>query len=151
MPSLFHNADNQHLIARLSQITPDTPAQWGKMNAAQMVAHCCVPLQVAFDEVRLKRGLIGVLFGWLAKRKLAKPDKAWDKNLPTDPNFVMLGKNPDFETEKMRLIGLISRFASQGPNAITKEPHPFFGKLTPQEWDQLQWNHLNHHLTQFGV
>ena len=28
---------------------------------------------------------------------------------------------------------------------------PFFGTMTPQEWDIIQFKHLDHHLNQFGV
>jgi hypothetical protein len=151
MPSLFDITDTQLLVARIQQITPDTPAQWGKMNASQMLAHCCVPLQVAFGEVKLKKSLIGTLFGWYFKRQLAKTDKPWDKNMPTDNAFIMTGTNPDFEAKRAQLIELIHRFVKVGPDGISKDPHPFFGSMTPQEWDAIQTNHLDHHLRQFGV
>jgi hypothetical protein len=151
MPSLYNAADNQALVARIQSLRADTPAQWGKMNVSQMLAHCCVPLQVAFEEVKLPRRFFGLLFGGWAKRKLSQPGVPWDKSLPTDPAFVQLGHNPDFEASKAQLVALVARFAEVGPAGITRAPHPFFGKLTPEEWDALQSNHLNHHLTQFGA
>ena len=30
-------------------------------------------------------------------------------------------------------------------------PHPIFGAFTHQQWGQLQYKHLDHHLRQFGV
>ncbi|MCW3083037.1 MAG: hypothetical protein JWP12_403 [Bacteroidetes bacterium] len=56
MESLFNPADNQKIITRINSVTPESKAQWGKMNAAQMLAHCQPPLLVAFDELKLKRG-----------------------------------------------------------------------------------------------
>ncbi|WP_262710317.1 hypothetical protein [Mucilaginibacter psychrotolerans] len=41
--------------------------------------------------------------------------------------------------------------ATEGPEAITKKLNPFFGLLTPHEWDRLQYKHLDHHFKQFGV
>ncbi|MBP9797478.1 MAG: DUF1569 domain-containing protein, partial [Chitinophagales bacterium] len=38
-----------------------------------------------------------------------------------------------------------------GPTGVTKDKHPFFGKLSPEEWDTLTVKHLDHHLRQFGV
>jgi hypothetical protein len=70
--------------------------------------------------------------------------------MPTNPNFVVADER-EFEKERKQLIALVQRFPQSGPSAITKEAHPFFGKMNPQEWSTLQWNHLNHHLTQFGV
>ena len=149
MKSLYNPADNQEIIARINQLRPDSPAQWGKMNVAQMLAHCQVPLQTAYGDIKLKRRFIGWLFGGMAKKKLST-DKPWDKDMPTDPAFIMTGEH-DFETERSKLIPLVQRFAEVGPDGITKDPHPFFGQLTSDEWDRLQWNHLNHHLGQFGV
>ncbi len=30
-------------------------------------------------------------------------------------------------------------------------PHPAFGPFTKEQWGQLQYKHLDHHLKQFGV
>jgi len=30
-------------------------------------------------------------------------------------------------------------------------PHPLFGAFTSQQWGQMQYKHLDHHLRQFGV
>jgi hypothetical protein len=76
--------------------------------------------------------------------------KPWRHSMPTNPNFVVADER-EFEKERKQLIALVQRFPQSGPSAITKEAHPFFGKMNPQEWSTLQWNHLNHHLTQFGV
>jgi hypothetical protein len=151
MASFFNVADNQQFIHRIGQVNPDSPAQWGKMSAAQMLAHCCMPLQVGLGERQLKRTFIGWLLGGMAKRKLSRPDVPWDRNMPTDPSFRMDGQTPDFATEQARLVALVARFGQAGPTGITKDPHPFFGKLTAAEWDALQTNHLDHHLRQFGV
>jgi len=149
MRSLYDFADNQQMINRINKLTPDTKPLWGKMNASQMMAHTQVPLKVAYGNVKLKRGLMGILFGRIAKKKLVG-EKDFDKNLPTDKNFV-IRDTPNFEEAKSNLINLVRQFATSGPEGISKEPHPFFGKLTTHEWDVLMWKHLDHHLRQFGV
>jgi hypothetical protein len=55
------------------------------------------------------------------------------------------------DEEKRCLVALVQRFAQTGPDGITKDPHPFFGKLTTKEWDTLQWKHLDHHMRLFGT
>lgn len=149
MKSLYNPADNAAIVARIRQLSPESTSQWGKMNVAQMLAHCQVPLQVAFGELKLKRTFIGRLFGKAAKRKLSQ-DKPWDHNMPTDPHFIVTDER-EFSMEQQNLIPLVERFAKEGPGGITTEAHPFFGKLTPEEWSNIQWNHLDHHLRQFGV
>jgi hypothetical protein len=53
--------------------------------------------------------------------------------------------------ERQRLSGLIDRSAAAGPAGCTTHPHSFFGSLTPVEWAEFMYVHLDHHLRQFGV
>jgi hypothetical protein len=149
MQSLFNLDDNQAILNRIYLLQANNKAKWGKMNVSQMLAHCQVPPQIAFGEKKIKRSFLGILFGGMVKRSLMKPGP-FKQNLPTAPDFVMNGEK-NFEEEKIKLAKLVKRFAEQGPDAIVNEPHPFFGKLTKQEWDILNWKHLDHHLRQFGV
>jgi hypothetical protein len=146
--SLFDPHGLAAMLARLDALRPDSRRAWGKMDAAQMLAHCQQPLRVALGELKLKRMLIGFLFGRLAKKKLLAP-KAWSQGMPTAPEFVVTDAR-EFAKEKAALRALVERFGNGGPAALTKAPHPFFGKLTTDEWQALQWRHLDHHLRQFG-
>lgn len=149
LPSLYRAADANALRARLGTLTPRTPAQWGKMDVAQMLAHCQVPLQSALGDVTLRRTLVGRLFGRLAKKSLVG-EKPFGRNLPTDRRFRVTDAR-DFDAERGRLMALLDRLVGGGPSALSKDPHPFFGPLTPAEWDALLWKHLDHHLRQFGA
>jgi len=113
-----------------------------------MLAHCQVPLRVALDELQIKRGLAGFLFGRIAKKKLLS-DQPFKPNLPTFREAKITGVK-DFETERQSLINMIRRFEA-GSGVLTTKAHGFFGPLTVQEWDKLQVKHLDHHLRQFGV
>ncbi len=150
MKSLFNKTDNQDIINRINQLTPASQAKWGKMNVSQMLAHCQEPLRVAFGELKLKRGLISILLGSYFKKKMTENDTPFTRNLPTDKAFIMVDKK-DFELEKNKLIELLKRFEHTEPESITENTHPFFGKMTPDEWNIIQWKHFDHHLNQFGV
>ncbi len=150
MKSLFNSSENQEIINRISQLNAEAKAEWGKMNIGQMLSHAQRPLRVALNELKLKRTLVGILFGKMAKKKLANGEEPFSKNLPTDKNFVVADQR-NADEEKKKLIELIRKFASVGPAGLSKEPHPFFGHMTTQEWDTLMWKHLDHHLRQFGV
>ncbi|MCC7173148.1 MAG: DUF1569 domain-containing protein [Planctomycetes bacterium] len=153
MEDLFDRAQNVAMLARLDRLTAATPAQWGKMNAGQMLAHCQVALEVALGKRALKKNLIGTilsaLFAKAAKKKLLQP-APFDKNLPTAPDFKITDART-FATEHAKLRALIETFAQAGPAGLAKGPHPFFGPLTSPEWSALQWKHLDHHFRQFGV
>lgn len=150
MKSLFNTNENQEMISRINSLTNTSQAQWGKMNVSQMLSHCQVPLKVAFGEMKLKRGIPGILFGSMIRKKLTRDEKPFDKNLPTDKGFIVVDKR-EFEKEKTDLIHTIQQFAAIGPDGLSKDPHPFFGKLTSSDWDIIQWKHLDHHLRQFGA
>jgi hypothetical protein len=86
MSSLLDPTDTQQIIERVNKLELSSKAEWGKMNVEQMLAHCQVPMRVAFGETKLKRGLIGMLFGKMAKKKMISAN-VFTRNLPTDPNF----------------------------------------------------------------
>lgn len=119
------------------------------MTVSQMLAHCQAPIRIATGEQSLKRILVGILFGGIARRQLVKPEP-FKKGLPTAKEFIVSDVR-DFEKEKALLITSIERFTQKGPQGLTEDPHPFFGRMTETEWDILQWKHLDHHLRQFGV
>lgn len=150
MESLFNPQDNQKILSRIHSLTAASRAQWGTMSVEQMVAHCRQPLLVAFGELKLKRGLMAVLFGGMFRKKLTKDETPFGKNIPTDPNFRIV-KTEALEEEKAKLAALVQRLAAAGPEGLTREAHPFFGKMTGKEWDIIQWKHLDHHLRQFGA
>lgn len=151
MKSLYNSYDNQEIIDRINKLTSDSKAQWGKMNTAQMLAHVDVTMKSALGEVKLKRTLLGVLFGNKYKKKMTSTPEAFQKNLPTSKIFVTMIDGKNFETEKKNVIAALQKFAKLGPDGASKDPHPFFGYMTPQQWDTLVWKHLDHHLRQFGV
>jgi hypothetical protein len=144
--NLFDPAVKQEIIARINTLTPATQRQWGKMDVSQMLAHCQKPLGVATGEHKLKGSFFIKLIGPLFRKQLYN-DKPFKRDLPTDRSFK-IGDARNFEKEKQQLIAMISSFSE---NTMSDEPHPFFGKLTKEEWSKGTWKHLDHHLQQFGA
>jgi hypothetical protein len=148
MHNLFEQTTAAEIISRIEKLQPTSQAQWGKMNVAQMLAHCCGPLEVYFDEKKAKRDLMGWLFGKFAFKQLIG-DKPWKRNLPTAKEFKIKDSR-NFEQEKSKLVSNLNRFSTEG-YTITSFTHPFFGKLSSQEYALFNYRHLDHHLQQFGV
>jgi hypothetical protein len=149
MESLFQLNTTDQVLDRLEKLQADTQPLWGKMNVSQMIAHCKAPLEVALGKKKMKQTFLGVLFGKIAKKQMLKP-VPMKKNLPTVPDFIVRYA-PDFFTEKQQLASLIKQFSLADRMQIVEKPHPFFGKMTAEEWGWLQYKHLDHHLRQFGV
>lgn len=149
MKNLFDQNTYEEIISRLNALTPQTQRQWGKMNAAQMLAHCKEAFKMPLSEKKLPRMFIGLLLGWAFKKKLYN-DEPWKKGLPTAPNFIIKDER-DFEKEKSGLTDLINRFYTGGPEKVGRYPHPMFGNFTSEQWGQAMYKHMDHHLMQFGV
>jgi len=149
MKSLFNKEDNAEMIARIRKINAESKPSWGKMDAEGMLFHLQEPIRVSLGELKLKRGLAGFLFGKMALKQVLS-DKPFKKGVPTSDKFKPFG-NYDLEAEKEKLVNLVSSLSEKGPSAISSNPHPFFGVLTPEQWSIITWKHLDHHLTQFGV
>ncbi len=149
-PDLFHASTISTLVNRIEQLQPSSQALWGKMNVAQMLRHGSDTTQISFGEKQLKRPFIARLIGPLLLKKSIKDNTPSDKNLPTHPNLVLPDAS-DFETEKNNLIALIQQFLQKDKSEFEGRIHPFFGKMTAEEWNILSYKHLDHHLRQFGV
>lgn len=150
MKQLFDGPVRDDVHARLARLRPGAERQWGKMTVDQMVAHCANSLEMALGDRRPPRVLIGRLLGGIIKPLALGNDAPMRRNSPTVPAIEVAGTR-DFEAERGRLHELIDRFAAAGPAGCTTHPHPFFGRLTPEEWSVLMYKHLDHHLRQFGA
>ena len=149
MQSLFDSETHISIIERMHKLTPNTQKQWGKMQVAQMLAHCKEAFKVPLSEKPMPRIFLGLLIAWIFKSKLYN-DQPWKKNLPTAPDFIIRDER-DFTKEKQELMGLVDEFYKKGPDRVGKYPHPMFGAFTPDQWGRSMYKHLDHHLQQFGV
>jgi hypothetical protein len=112
-----------------------------------MMKHTNDTMIVAFGEKTLKINFLMRFLGRMMKNKVFNSE--FQKNSPTAPEFIYK-ENFNFETVQKELIDNFSRFAS-GHEAIKVTDHPFWGKMTFEDWDKLMWNHMDHHLRQFGA
>ena len=149
MKSLFDAKDCEALCARINALDANRARQWGKMNVSQMLCHCGRPLEGAIGERPVKQKLIGKILARFVLPSVFS-EKPFGKGGPTDPSFVVADER-DFVTERGRLLTLIDRFVQHGAAEVAKEPHVFFGKLTGEQWGQLMYKHIDHHLQQFGA
>jgi Protein of unknown function (DUF1569) len=148
MKNLHQSEAIAEILNRLDKLKIDAPAQWGKMNASQMVAHCANAIEVPLGIRNPKRTLLGKVLGGFFKADYLS-EKPMGKNAPTHPDFI-IKNTPDFEKERDRLKQHITAF-SKGPEAIKNDMHAFFGKFTVQEWAQSGYKHIDHHLKQFNA
>lgn len=150
MKNVFDKTVVNDLIARIDRLKPDTQALWGKMDVGQMLAHCNVTYELIYDNKQPKAtGLKKLLLKLFVKNSVVN-DKPYKRNSPTAPAFVVKG-NKDFEREKQRLISYIKRTCELGAAHFDGKVSHSFGPLPKEEWNNMMYKHVDHHLSQFGV
>jgi hypothetical protein len=74
----------------------------------------------------------------------------YPKNSRTAPVFI-IAERKNFEEEKSRLIKYLEHTRDLGRDHFEGKESLSFGPMSSQEWNNLFYKHLDHHLTQFGV
>jgi len=151
-PKTLASSDcKESIVERISRLKPDSPRQWGKMSAHQMLCHlydsfCAVISEREVSPARLPipRPIVKWLILWAPR--------TWPHNVKTRPEIAQDadGTPPDeFERDRQRLLDVMHRFCS-APDS-KRSPHPMMGSLTWEEWMRWGYLHSDHHLRQFGV
>jgi len=149
MENIYDQLHASAILHRIENLSPNAKPLWGIMNVAQMLAHCSLFQDIPMGNAFPPRDWIGKLIGRFVK-PLVYNDKPTPINMSTIPT-IRIADDRDFDTEKERLKQKIITFQSNGPEKCSDYPHPFFGKLTPEQWGKGIYKHLDHHLRQFGV
>ena len=150
LSNIYSQAGSQTLINRINQLTPTTAAHWGKMNVAQMLAHCNVSFEMGHnDNFKKSSPFLRFILKNLVKGGLVN-EKPLKKNSSTAPEMV-IKTDKDFAKEKQMLVNYLNKTVELGENHFNGKDHPGFGVMTSAEWNVFLGKHLDHHLTQFGV
>ena len=148
MKSIFDRNTLDQITERIGKLTPNSDRQWGKMSPSQAMEHCARALEAASGKVPTSQAFLGKLIGWYVKRQYLG-DKPMPKGSPTSPDFV-IKDDPDFDATREKLKSVAEEFHKLGESGTDGNIHGFFGRLSGNEWGVLQYNHLDHHLRQFG-
>ena len=150
MKDIFDAAVTEEQIARIQALGPDTRPLWGKMDAAQMLAHLSVSYEMVFENKHRRPGPLLRLILRAFVKKGVVGEKPYPRSAPTAPAFRITDPR-DFEGERDRLIQYLRRTQELGGEHFHGKESHSFGPLTRTEWNNLFYKHLDHHLTQFGV
>jgi len=150
LPNIFSKEVAEEVIERIEKLKPETQPLWGKMDAAQMLAHCCVAYEMVYTDIHPKPDFI---MGFILKNFIKKQvvsNKPYKKNSKTAPAFLVSGEK-DFDAEKKCLIAYIRETEVLGSYIFDGKMSHSFGPLSANEWNNMFYKHLDHHLKQFGV
>lgn len=144
----------QHgLVPALNNLSRETPAQWGKMDAQQMVEHArdafknasgkiIIPL-ITQDPERLQK-----------MREFLVSDKPFreNTNAPFMPETPRKHKYASMEEAIEKLEPEITDFFKAYEDDPNRQIlNPVFGELNFEQQVLLLYKHMQHHLKQFGV
>jgi oxepin-CoA hydrolase / 3-oxo-5,6-dehydrosuberyl-CoA semialdehyde dehydrogenase len=136
----------------LAALRADTPAEWGRMTAQQMVEHLAWVFEISTGRARVECPVPE------EKRERYKPF-LYD-NRPTPREFVNTAlvdglpalRHADLATAIDALRGEVRLFfdhAAEEPDA--RFAHPVFGPIAAEEWSRSHFKHVRHHLLQFRL
>jgi hypothetical protein len=150
MKNIFNKADGNEILARIEKLTPESKALWGKMSVSQMMAHGARAAQMPTGDIIPKRAGFPInIIGRLLKSKILS-SPTFRKNSPTAPE-IKITDTRDFQKEKENFIAAVKKLVDSGESIAKATHHPFFGKMSAQEWGRINYIHADHHLSQFGV
>ncbi|MEL0455173.1 DUF1569 domain-containing protein [Flavobacteriaceae bacterium SZ-1-7] len=150
MKNIFDLKETNAIIDRINKLKPDTQPLWGKMSVDQMLAHCNVTYEMAFEDKHPKPNKFTKFLLKLFVKNTVVGDKPYKKNSRTAPQFLVTDAK-NFVEEKARLSDYLIKTQSLGEGYFDGMESHSFGKLTKEEWNNMFYKHLDHHLSQFGV
>lgn len=147
----FDPLTTSRTLERLEKLSGTSKPAWGKMNAAQMMAHLSIPYDLAYGKKEQKTSFFSrLMLKLFVKDLVVGESKPYPKNSRTSPDFIVAGEC-DFEREKARLIANIKETEAKGSSYFEGKESAAFGKLTARQWSVQFYKHLDHHFTQFGI
>lgn len=150
LPDIFSKPVCDSIQARIHKLTPQSTAQWGKMNVAQMLAHCNVTYEMIYTDKHKPPGVVmKFILKSFVKSNIVN-EVPYKHNLRTAPAFIIVDER-EFDIEKKRLMDFIEKSRQLGRSHFEGKISHSFGTLTAQEWNNMFYKHLDHHLKQFGV
>lgn len=150
IPNIFSKPVVEQIIERINSLTPTTQGKWGKMSVDQMLAHCNVTYELIYDDIHPKTNFLMRFILKTFVKKVVTNEVPYKQNSSTAPQFIVKG-DKNFEAERKRLIGYITKTQQLGESHFDGKESHSFGALNKTEWNNMFYKHLNHHLTQFGV
>jgi hypothetical protein len=148
--SLDTSANVDELVVRLGRLQPTSARQWGVMTSHEMLCHLGDSFSAVLGERQAsarETWLSRTVVKWIALHTSVP----WPQGVPTRPEVDPRrdGTKPgEFERDRTRVLGLLSRFAR--PDTQYGR-HPGFGAMRRDEWLLWGYGHVDHHLRQFGL
>lgn len=149
--SLHNPVYFEEIIKRISELSENSHAKWGRMDVCQMMKHCNYVLQVPLKKIQLpKINIFFRMIGILTKQEMQIFNNGIPRNMPTFQKLI-INFECDFDEEKANLLKTLEEYMVNFKNKNLPDQHVLFGKMEEKDWGFLEYKHLDHHLKQFSV
>jgi hypothetical protein len=150
IPNIFKLDESDQIIERINKLNINSTPVWGKMNVAQMLAHCNITYEMVYSNKHKPAKGLGKLLLKLFVKNTVVNEQPYKKNSRTGPQFIITDEK-NFDEEKTNLVNYISKTQKLGEAHFNGKESLSFGALSVAEWNNLFAKHVDHHLQQFGV
>ena len=147
--TLLAESDRQEILRRVALLRADSPRQWGRMTASQMVCHLSDSFRAALGEKHVSSGTSFMKRTVMKNLALWVP-LPWPHGVKTRPEVDAEkgGTRPqEFAADVAEFQILFGRYCA----AREFPPHPLFGSMSCKERVRWAYLHIDHHFRQFQV
>ncbi len=142
--------NKEYFAERIKRLKPDSPRQFGTMDANQMMRHMRNALETSMGEVTMP-GKATPVVGKAAYFFITHVMKTWPGGRIKAPDYWTPASDRDFEAEREALLGALDRFMEFYVAGEPTAPHPMLGGLRLDQWARLNGLHFKHHFRQFAI
>ena len=133
-------------------LTVNSQARWGKMNAHQMIEHMTESVGIASGSI--PKSLVTSVENLPKLKAFLLSDTLFKENTKNSQmgEFPEPAKTSDINAALVELQMELNKFTTlfaQHPETIIM--NPIFGPLNFEEWTQLLYKHFLHHCKQFNL
>ena len=148
---MFIDTNLETLIPYFDKLKPDTVPLWGSMSAQRMVEHLTDTLRIATGENPQPMEI--------PEEKIERMVAFLDSEKPMAKNVVVPHAPADAPLRHAEIELAIDEYietwldleALYSINPDLKNPHPYYGPLSFEQWKRLNSKHITHHFLQFGL
>ncbi len=116
----------------------------GNWSAGQVLGHVAIAMEKSIDGASFRASWWMRLIGPLMKKRFLTKPMPSGFQMPEDMAHEFApGEDSTVEESLSSLRQAITRLKSES----VRDPHPVFGALTREEWDQLHMRHAEMHMS----
>ena len=147
MKTFASTENRREIVRRLESLQPDSQPRWGRMSAAEMVAHLTDQMSHCLGDKPC--GPVPGILRWAPLRHITIYWLPWPKGRVKGPPDAFVTRPGPWLSDIERLVGMVERFGHQDLTGTWPE-HAMFGHMRGIDWGHFCYKHFDHHLSQFG-